>query len=144
MSPELQASLRKEYPLMFGISGSVVEEYGIEINDGWYTLLCKVCELISVPYKLAADAHKAQPTEARRAALEAEKRALPRLSQVKEKFGSPYGPDVTVYGRDADAVDSAFRRACAREYLRKWLPGLQHVPPEFHIDGYAQGRGSCA
>jgi len=27
----------------------------------------------------------------------------------------PYGPDVTVYGRDADAVDSAFRRACARE-----------------------------
>lgn len=87
MSPELQAELRAAYPLMFGKKGSVVDEYGIEISDGWYTLLSTVCELVSLPYRISAEAHKANPTQARRCALEVEARMLPQLSQVKQKFG---------------------------------------------------------
>jgi len=44
------------------------------------------CELISLPHRIAADAHKAHPTEARRAALRIPMLLLGRMLKLPFRF----------------------------------------------------------
>jgi hypothetical protein len=110
MSPELDDALCRAHPEMFADRHSDMRItamcWGFECGDGWYDLLSSLCELISWPHLQAKQAYEELQksvgsaqyeggpivTEAKveraRQAMLAAARALPRVRQVKEKFGA--------------------------------------------------------
>lgn len=67
MTPEKEAALRATYPTLFDVPKNYPISYGVEIDDGWYTLVDRLCGLI------------VRRTERDKTDL--------RVVQIKEKFG---------------------------------------------------------
>ena len=109
MSPELDDALCRAHPAMFALrhdakAGAPIF-WGFECGDGWYGLISSLCELISWPHAQAMRKYeelrqalgRAQyeggpvvtesEVEQARKAMQAAAHALPRVHQVKEKFG---------------------------------------------------------
>lgn len=109
MSPELDDALCRAQPEMFALRHdkrqSVPIAWGFECGDGWYDLIASLCELISSPHSQAKREYEAlsaalggtryeggpivtkEDVEKARKAMRGTARALPRVRQVKEKFG---------------------------------------------------------
>jgi hypothetical protein len=79
--------------------------FGFECGDGWHDLIASLCEMIEAPYQQArndyeeavlclsappdvGDTTTEEDVQRAREAMRAAKRALPRVTQVKEKFAA--------------------------------------------------------
>jgi hypothetical protein len=108
MSPELDDALCKAHPQLFRSRRTGLLEgnmcWGFECGDGWGSLIASLCEMIEAPYTQACRdyeeavlcrtaptdtgvARSEEDVQRARDAMHAAKRALPRVTQVKEKFG---------------------------------------------------------
>ena len=110
VSPELDRALCDAHPGMFEGRHADMRtsalSWGFECGDGWYGLIVSLCDLISWPYQQSRrdyeDLHAAlgsaqyeggpivteRRVERSRRLMLAAEAALPRVTQVKEKFGT--------------------------------------------------------
>lgn len=110
MSPELEQAICEAHPKMFALrndpSCAAPLCWSFECGDGWFGIIASLCELISYQHTqarhryeglrqaLGRDEYEGGPVvterkveHARRKML-ATRQALPRVTQVKEKFGT--------------------------------------------------------
>lgn len=106
MTPELNKALCARFPLLFQQHGKPIPDFGLAVGDGWHGLLETLCELLYAPYVQARDAYErarknegtapyrgaavvtAVDVERARLAMAEAEAQLPRVVQVKEKFGT--------------------------------------------------------
>lgn len=110
MSPELDDALCRAHPTLFaqrhGDRRTTAMCWGFECGDGWYGLISSLCELLSWRYLQAQAEYEAlrealgsaryegepivteEDVERSRQVMQAARAALPRVRQVKEKFGT--------------------------------------------------------
>jgi hypothetical protein len=151
MSPDLDEALCNAHPELFALRHDAKRAapicWGFECGDGWYGLISSLCELISWPHAQTKRKYEElrqavgsvkyeggpvtteEEVERARKAMQATARALPRVKQVKEKFGT-----LRVHLRPADKHVLALLSFA--EYHSRRVCEKCGAPGELRTDGW--------
>lgn len=87
MKEDLEKQLFHKHAVLFKDSN-----VALEVGDGWYTLLDKLCEVLTFKFNCALkeleNCKEDKMLDTYRAILDDEAERLPKVLQIKEKFGA--------------------------------------------------------